>query len=132
MKPIAGIVTIVAVAIAVVWVWIPTADQDSPDPPDAPIVIYDTDTGADTAIKFMKSYARLIAAGIAPVISKQEAGEYDGTLAMAKEFAAAAEQARKSATEGVNARFASLKDSSPEEVTEFLKSFQTGMKEVGK
>lgn len=127
MKPYLFAVAIVAV----VWIWIPTADQDSPAPPDAPIVIYDTDTGADTAIKFMKSYARLVAVGIGPVISKQEAGEYDGTLPMVTEFAAATEAARESATEGVNRRFALLKDASQEEVTQFLKSFRDGMSEVG-
>lgn len=132
MRSFVGPVSVAACLLALLWLWVPSSSQgfrQQGSPKE--IKFYDTDSGKETAQKFVRFYARLVANGLEPIIEKQERGEFDGTLPLVQEVANSTTKARESATEGVNRRFALLKDASQEEVTQFLKSFRDGMSEVG-
>jgi len=71
------------------------------------IVIRDTDTGYETADKFLRLYARNLAK-LVPVFAQRVRETEDESYDIAKDWAAATEAARKEATAGVNARVAAL------------------------
>jgi hypothetical protein len=109
-----------------------TGPSPAPGPTDK-IQFTSTDTGADTASKYVRAYCRNLAV-LARKTAERTRSTKDGSLDIAKDWQKASEVARIEASKGVDARVAELIKSgaSREECAKFMDEVTTTFERLGK